>query len=104
MRKFEVGAKIRVNKRAPQWVRDDLKYQRTRTIVASQCDPTWGCRLYDLGAPGKSVHGYLFRSYMLDRVNGEQMQARGQPRKQFNTVSPTKSESGRVGVKQVARY
>lgn len=74
--KFEIGDKVRVNKRAPQYIKDDLKWKRTRAISLVWYDSDMQCCFYEL----YSKLGYAFRSYMLTKVKGNQLRKIGRPK------------------------
>ncbi len=78
--KFKIGDKVRLNRRTPKYIREELKWQRTRTIKNVWYDPTLQCSLYDLGKQGKGVVGYAFRGYMLTPVSRRLKHTRGKPR------------------------
>lgn len=74
--KFKKGDKIRLRRKgprkylAPDYILAGMR-GRTRTIVSVIYDPTLQANLYDLSGRGKSVMGYLFRSYQLVRAPSE---------------------------------
>jgi len=77
--KFKVGDKVRVNKRAPEYVFKGYR-QMTRTIVNAFYDPDKQCCYYELGARGKSTMGYWFRGYMLTQVTKKSRHKIGKPK------------------------
>ena len=88
--KFKKGDKVRVTKRATQYAIEGLR-NRTRTVVKVSYDERWRCSLYDLGARGKGINGYLFRSFMLAPVNGQQRHTIGRPRGKLLLAPPNQS-------------
>lgn len=74
--KFKIGDKVRLRRRgpkkylAPNYILKGMR-GRTRTIVNITYYPNLGANLYDLSGRGRSVMGYLFRSYQLVRAPSE---------------------------------
>ena len=69
--KFKLGEKVRFTERAPVSITRIVR-GRTRTVVAVLERKDGNGALYELGGPGKSTLGPLFRSYMLEPVNGRE--------------------------------
>ena len=78
--KFKVGDKVRFNRRTPKSIQQELKRQRTRTIVDIGYDPDRQCTFYELGGRGSLRACYQFRSYMLAPVKRGQAKELGRPR------------------------
>lgn len=78
--KFRIGDKVRVNKRAPKYIREEFKRSRTRTIVDICYDDRAQHCLYELGGRGKSMVGYWFRGYMLTPVTETAKTIMGRPK------------------------
>ena len=84
--KFAVGDKVRLGKRASDWMRDKLGRSRTRTIVNDMYDPDHQCTYYELGGRGKSTAGIWMRSFMLVHVTDDLVSQKGRPKikRQYN--------------------
>ncbi len=76
--KFNIGDKVRLNRRAPGYYCHLL--QRSRTIISVFYDDTKQCNTYELGARGRGSSLGFFRSYMLSRVSPAQAKKVGRPR------------------------
>lgn len=80
-RKYSIGDKVRFRSksrwRVPDYIREEL-HSRTRTVVGVYYDEKQQCNLYDIGARGKGVIGYLFRSYQL--IPSQKHAPAGRPR------------------------
>ncbi|KKN45075.1 hypothetical protein LCGC14_0686570 [marine sediment metagenome] len=76
--KFNVGDKVRLNKRAPGYYGHLL--QRTRTIISIFYDDEKQGNTYELGARGRGGSLGFFRSYMLSGVSPAQASKIGRPK------------------------
>ncbi len=73
LKKFEVGDKVKLNKRTPKVLLKEfgLRYWRTRTIVEVVVCPKWHYASYRIGYNNRGWGPALiwFRSYMLDEAS-----------------------------------
>ncbi len=80
--KYKVRDKVRFRAsgkwRVPDYIRKELR-QRTRTVAGVYYDEKLQCNLYDIGARGKGVIGYLFRCYQL--IPSREHALAGRPRR-----------------------
>lgn len=76
-RKFKIGDKVRLTKRAPADIRQKFRH-RTRTIILMEYDKKDQCMYYELGSKGKGRLPGFFRSYMMAPAPAERV--RGRPR------------------------
>ena len=70
MAKFNVGDKVVITKRAPDYIKQVTQAGRKRTIVATYYDKDSKCRAYKVGTnksgkAGSIIESYRFRSYQL---------------------------------------
>lgn len=86
-RKFQVGDKVRLTKRAPADILKKFRH-RTRTIILMEYSHKDQCMYYELGSKGKGRLPGYFRSYMMtlapkDKVMGRPRQKRHYARKSY---------------------
>lgn len=68
--KFKIADKVVVNKTCPKYIREPLRMNRVRTIVAIFYDPSTQHNRYYLGTNyrGEAIEDYHFRGSQLERV------------------------------------
>lgn len=83
--KFKVGDRVRITKRCPKWVADNLQ-KRTRTVVAVRYAPDLKACLYKLGSNKFLDTGPMnnFRSYELVLVNGKPKMGRPRQKRKYH--------------------
>ena len=96
--KFNRGDKVRINHKAPEWIREFIKYSRTRTVEGSFYNKAQQHRLYQLYGDIP----FSFRASMLKPVTSEQLVKTGRPKRRrtyikHETTTPyLKSTDSRV--------